>query len=519
MVEYKFIHNTMGGKKIMKNQGKLFVFGIGGTGSRVIKSLTMLLGAGVEINASSIVPIILDPHQSNQDLKRTTDLLKDYQKIREDLEPEPHGFFKTEIQTLRNLVFERTKEKDGENKLSETFSFKLSGVSNQIFQDYIGFKELGKNIAGEEKMPEGNRALCRMLFSEKSLKTKMDIGFVGNPNIGSVVLNQFKYSDEFKYFASNYENNDRIFIVSSIFGGTGAAGFPIILKNIREASNNINLTHKGFLTNSKIGAITVMPYFGVNNNGNSLISKSTFISKTKAALSYYADNITGNNSINALYYIGDEMTHDYKNDPGEGGQQNDAHFVELAAALSIIDFMEIDDKLLETEDGKALTPIYKEFGIRKEQKCLTFNDLSPETLDLIQRRLSQYQLMKMYIAHALGDAIKEQPWCNRSNPVINSTFLTDVFYKTYLKEFNSMFNDWLIELGRNTRGFKPFDINVESNNLFGFIGGIESKKDKILSKKNYDLYNACLNGIEQEKQYQSSKKKFMSIFYDATNKI
>ena len=54
----------------------------------------------------------------------------------------------------------------------------------------------------------------------------MDIGFVGNPNIGSVVLNQFKESEAFKQFAANFSPDDRIFIVSSIFGGTGRGWFP-----------------------------------------------------------------------------------------------------------------------------------------------------------------------------------------------------------------------------------------------------------------------------------------------------
>lgn len=38
--------------------GKLYIFGIGGTGSRVIKSLVMLAASGVKIDASAIVPII-----------------------------------------------------------------------------------------------------------------------------------------------------------------------------------------------------------------------------------------------------------------------------------------------------------------------------------------------------------------------------------------------------------------------------------------------------------------------------
>ena len=40
---------------------KIYIFAIGGTGSRVLKSLTMLLAAGVKTNASEIVPIIIDP--------------------------------------------------------------------------------------------------------------------------------------------------------------------------------------------------------------------------------------------------------------------------------------------------------------------------------------------------------------------------------------------------------------------------------------------------------------------------
>ena len=41
--------------------GKLYIFGIGGTGSRVIKSLVMLAASGVKIEANAIVPIIVDP--------------------------------------------------------------------------------------------------------------------------------------------------------------------------------------------------------------------------------------------------------------------------------------------------------------------------------------------------------------------------------------------------------------------------------------------------------------------------
>ena len=63
---------------------RLFVFAIGGTGSRVLKSLTMLLASGIKPDPQKeweIVPIIIDPHKSNEDLKRTERLLGNYQSI------------------------------------------------------------------------------------------------------------------------------------------------------------------------------------------------------------------------------------------------------------------------------------------------------------------------------------------------------------------------------------------------------------------------------------------------------
>lgn len=53
---------------------KLYVFAIGGSGSRVLRSLTMLLSSGVHTNYE-IVPMIVDPDQSNGDLVRTVDVM------------------------------------------------------------------------------------------------------------------------------------------------------------------------------------------------------------------------------------------------------------------------------------------------------------------------------------------------------------------------------------------------------------------------------------------------------------
>ena len=245
---------------------KLYIFAIGGTGSRVLKSLSYLLASGVKCNADTIIPIIIDPDAANGDVSLSTNTLRSYQKIRQ------HLSFDKET---KNKFFETNIESQTPN-----FRVKVEN-SDKRFKEYIEYSSLDK----------ANKALTSILFSEKNLEATMDVGFKGNPNMGSVVLNQFQESEDFKSFASSFASGDRIFIISSIFGGTGASGFPLLLKNLREASTDLD-NHQ-LLRDSNIGAISVLPYFGVKKDSSSEIEKSTFMSKTKAALHYYEHGVNG----------------------------------------------------------------------------------------------------------------------------------------------------------------------------------------------------------------------------------
>ncbi len=466
-----------------------------------MKSLTMLLAAGVDINATEVVPIIVDPHQSNLDLKRTINLLGSYQAIQSKLPRRADGFFKTKITTLQNLLSER-------ERLGNAFSFQLKDVQNEQFREYIDHSSLD----------ESNKALMSLLFSEANLETEMDIGFIGNPNIGSVVLNQFKDSDEFAHFASNFQQGDRIFIISSIFGGTGAAGFPTILKNLRNAQPP--LPNHDWVRNASVGAITLLPYFGVAPDPESKIDKATFIAKAKAALSYYERNISGNRTINALYYLGDNITKDYPNDPGGQGQRNDAHFIELVAALSVIDFMNLDEALLTTTDGRAHQPLYKEFGIRDDQDVVNFTHLSDETQRIIEQPLSQYMLFTMYLSQHINASINRQPWTNRKQPKIDEAFMSTSFFQNHLTEFNNHFDNWILELQNNRRAFVPFNIPVDIRNLFEFINNVPPKSHwNPLRINNFVLYDEALNRAERQVSGSSVEQKFMRLFYEATKAL
>jgi len=473
---------------------KLCVFGIGGTGSRVLKSLIMLLSAGVRINADEIVPIIIDPDQAAADFTRTEKLIQDYNKVYKRIAHDNFGsnaFFNTKI----NL------------DIIPSIRLPLQNTTNIDFKEYIGLP-LMKDEAGNAN---ANYALASMLFSEKNLKSKMNVGFKGNPNIGSVVLNQFSMSREFLDFAASFGDKDRIFIISSIFGGTGASGLPLLLKNLRAISDEV--AGGGNVRNAPIGAISVLPYFDVKPNEESEIDSSTFISKTKAALSYYDRNMT---ETNVLYYIGDRITKQYENSEGGTMQCNDAHFVELAAALAIVDFAAIPDSNFITKKGVPQAAAYKEFGVRDETLQLIFGNLDSKTNSKIKKPLTAFTLFCKYLDEQIWDS-KGQPWAKDYK--FDENFLNSAFFKSEIIDIKNSFLEWLDEMAYNTRAFAPYDLRMKKNDVYSLIKGeIPAKVYKI--SKNYALYDDYLNDFRTKVRKDASKETiFMELFFKATEKL
>ena len=290
---------------------KLYVFAIGGTGSRVLRSLTMILAAGAKLPGAfdTIVPIIIDPDSANGDMNRTTDLLVKYQKIKEAI-GENENFFNANIKTLTSLS-------DGNAKATaDHFYFKIAGTANVTFDEFLGYQSLGKL----------DKDLIDLLYTPEELNSNMDVGFKGKPNIGSVVLNQIIQNAGYQQFASKFDDGDAIFIISSIFGGTGAAGFPLLLKNLRTETPKIS--NSNLISDSIIGAISYLPYFKITppqDGEKQTIDSSTFFSKAQAALYYYEHAIFGNQSLNAFYYTSDNSQNDYQHNDGKAEQKNILH--------------------------------------------------------------------------------------------------------------------------------------------------------------------------------------------------
>lgn len=467
---------------------KLYLFGIGGTGSRVIRSLTMLLASGVDAGVDTIVPVLIDPDLSNGDLTRTVNLLKKYKEIHSELS------FGSEVQSC---FFKTDIDDQGTD-----FRLSIANVGNKTFGQYIEYD----NLKREDK------AMMSLLFSDRNLNAQMQEGFKGNPNMGSIVLNDFcdPNNNVLANLLSGFSDGDKIFIISSIFGGTGAAGFPLLLKTFRQAQQFNTFANPAIIADAPIGALSALPYFGLQTNGNSEINMATFITKAKSALTYYQNNL----DTDALYYIADSMTSSYDNVEGSDGQKNDAHLIEMASALAIIDFAK-DPQIMRGAN------VYKEFATEQVNGTMDLSLLSPSTREILAPSLISFYIFSQFYQHHLKDTF-DAAWAKARN--FKPDMLSEGFYRN-LNTFINWFKDdgkdgWLVEMARNSRSFQPF--NLEGyNNIFHSIMGYEPKQvgffGKLFANKDGfvlidDEIAKSSNGVDKR---LSDKDYFMNVHWIA----
>ena len=508
---------------------KLFLLAIGGTGARVIKSFIHLLSAGATPKDNwTVIPYILDPHIENKDKKEATSLIAKYKSINnkinqlsEDNKNENYienetGFFTVPIKEIEDL---QTKSHIPFNLEKE--------ISDKKFKDFLDHENLSPIDKDFVDLMFSGYTVNKYLEEIPLMDLDMKIGFVGNPNIGVVALNKFLKSVEFNTICSNFNEGDRFFIISSIFGGTGAAGFPLILNAIRDAVSK-NFDNSKFLKESIIGALTIMPYFGLEKNDNSPIQYSDFIAKSKIALNYYHDNL--NAKINYLCYIAEPegLVKNFENDPGYNNQDtNKAHFLELVGAMSIIDFLDkkSDDVELKLKnDNKKRFKEFVLFNDIQNNEVINENMFLDDMYNLFFTPFCNYYLTYHFLQNHLNDSTNhDYNWIKETNllNILNSEFIkNDVL--VLMEEFIK----WLKEMDQNKRGLQFFNFDEDLSQTLQYF--------KIENAKSYGLFNPSpkwsnlhtniniiLKDIEKKENtlLNNEEKLFFTLINRAMNKL
>jgi hypothetical protein len=441
---------------------RVFVFAIGGTGSRVLRPLSMLLAAGIPgIDSSNeIIPVIIDYDLANGDLTIAKDCLGNYEKIRKLAfdkkdQDQTDDFFMTKITRLGDVS---ASSKGGNALTNKEFNVYLAPEgTRETFAKSIGHDTLLGDLNITQQLLEA-------LYDDSNerdteLNLELTVGFKGNPNIGSIVLSKLKETAEFKHFLKVFApETDKIFIISSIFGGTGSSGFPQIVNAIRSSGRD-------YSTTALIGACVVLPYFKVQEDTSSAINSDRFNSKTKAALSFYETSgltkatPTVPRKINTVYYIGENTASQLPNVQGGGEQKNNAHIVELLAAMSVIDFMQKDAKNINEANA---------FGIKEDNNDsgLTIANFYDVTINKTFNYLTRLTYSLKFYNDVIRGKRKKIKEASTFNTFYKGLFLNEKlnripelspfeFFKA-LDVFVTFYETWLDELGKNKKKFIPY---------------------------------------------------------------
>lgn len=431
---------------------RVFIFGIGGTGSRVLRSLTMLLASGVKFNHQdlAIIPVIIDTDAHNGDTARTRDILKSYHTIR--------NTFVNKTATSQHNIFFNTQIKSF-NRMDSTAA---DSADLDVQFNFQNQENTFANFINHSALSADHKDIMELLYNDSmddhpELHLDLTVGFKGNPNIGSVVFNGLTESQQFKNLESSFTSTDRIFIVSSIFGGTGASGFPTLVKLIRNSTNEN-------LKRSKIGAITVMPYFNVESDDKSAINSAIFDTKTKAALSFYADD-KHINSVNALYYLADSnQSGTFPNVEGGREQVNNSHIIELIAATSIVDF-------INKGEAELTVPQCFEFGAESGDNPFTIAQFSNETKENCIKPLLRFAYAAKIATDFIPEMSSETFYNVKELDIAGSLGVPNEYQKIQL--FFKEFKKWSAQelaSSDNGRSFISFNYN-DANGLNSLVHG------------------------------------------------
>ena len=252
-----------------------YLIGIGGTGAKCVESFIHL--AAANLLPSSVRIGLVDQDESNGNLARCKDTLGLYTKLYQDL--------RSGHNSLKGSPFLKT---------DLTYPYDKQGDPGEIsvWCPVSSVRNLDALFRSEAMSPEV-KYLYQCLFSPNDRIADLKVGFRGRPYIGAAAFlastmagTPFDKMIMQKVKDSIQKGNQaRIYLLGSIFGGTGAAGMPVIARRLHKAMSGL-----GRKESLKIGGCMMLPYFqfGSKREEDMLAaSDGAFIEQTQGALKYY----------------------------------------------------------------------------------------------------------------------------------------------------------------------------------------------------------------------------------------
>jgi hypothetical protein len=354
---------------------KHVVIAIGGTGARVLRSLVYLWASRSDGTPRELLPVLVDTDTKCGSHEKFDELNNLYLQIQREI---PQNI------DSRAYYFK--------NRLLEFKRFNLRELIGtefgQTFKEYVD--SLG-GIDFQEKINQNNpySDFISLLYSEDEKKTKINEGFFGNPKIGSMVFSGIDLGGRvFKGLDQQLQGAESITIVGSLHGGTGSTGMMPFLKALVE---HTTLGGKG----CKKNLILVEPYFMVENNNDDTIQYLSFKPKAEAAKIHYLKKDEIIKKLNAIYLVSgayEDKTYKY----AETAQQNEAHWVELMSARSI---MLLTHGNTEPSTDNVIYRLHTHHSDGEASNLLKFRNIRPTPNDNFWLDFAGFSLLMLYLKY------------------------------------------------------------------------------------------------------------------------
>ena len=252
---------------------KNFIIGIGGTGAKCLEQLIHCCSAG--LGPDQLWAGMVDQDEANGNVSRTKMLLSKYINLRE---------------SLRN---------EGKNDLTESSNLLKTHITTNTDSVWLPLKGADptlEQVINYELLKPEVKGLLDCLYDPEEKQQNLSEGFRARPNIGAAAMLATTANENDPFWSQIYKAIEsarggeevRVFILSSIFGGTGASGFPNIARRIRTIQKEKNVT-----SNFHLGGALLLPYFTYNvpdenMEGEIFAKPEQFLDQTKGALEYYS---------------------------------------------------------------------------------------------------------------------------------------------------------------------------------------------------------------------------------------
>lgn len=479
-----------------------FVLGIGGTGMRCIESLIHLCGMGM-FDDTDINLLALDTDKDNGNFKRLKEVKEAYLKAKGTDESKRTAlkdtFFSANIH-----YYEYSPNYETKSTFKSMFNYSDTQFNNKE-QTAIADLVLTKNVE-DFNLRHGYRAqthLGSMMMYHSILEAARS-----NQN------NQLKSFIQ-KMIQASQNGYARVFILGSVFGGTGASSIPVIPQAISKAAEIMSNGAANILNNAYFGSTLLTAYFNFKSptgtelaNQKIIATSDKFALNSQVAMMFYDDDKTVKSTYQKFYMLGtpgldwNPMAKKEQTETITGGakQENDSHYIELLAACAALHFLRIPESELSAQK-ESRQPEYLYRAVSDNGK-LEFRDFVGQELEEeFAKKIGMFTVFSLY-CNGEDDFVNGVK-SGYHKDIVNFTDIDTTQIKDGLKEYfrlyhfainedDSLYEGWLRQLHRSAGSDDNFILNSA---LFT----PQKRKELMKFKWNKELYKK--EGVGNDKKF------------------